>query len=159
MLQPVHHRRQSIGLRAIVRLASFATMPYQLCPLQHRQVFRDSRLRYACIAGQCVNGLLPLPGQLFEDRPASRICESSKDVIGVGCFHTQTIAKWLWFRQEIYQSLFAMAVLFHVNARESQSVQHRSHGRLSVAFGIVKDAVFQRRLFQLVLGFGASLGL
>ena len=34
-IEPVHHRRQRIGLCAIVSFASLAAMPYQLCPLQH----------------------------------------------------------------------------------------------------------------------------
>jgi hypothetical protein len=42
--QPVHHRRQRIGLRAIASFASLAAVPYQPCPLQHREVLGNSRL-------------------------------------------------------------------------------------------------------------------
>ena len=34
-------------LCTVVRLASFMAMPHQFRPLQHRQMFGDSRLRYA----------------------------------------------------------------------------------------------------------------
>ena len=87
--QPVHHRRQGIGLRAIVCFASLAAMPYQLCPLQHRQVLGDSRLGDARIASQRVDGLFALPGQLLEDGPARRIGEGTEDVIGIGRLHTE----------------------------------------------------------------------
>src|SRR5208282_575874 len=75
-IEPVHHRRQRIGPCAIVSFTSLAAMPNQLCPLQHREVLGDSRLRYARIASQCVDGLFALPGQLLENGPARRIGES-----------------------------------------------------------------------------------
>ena len=77
-IEPVDHRRQRIGLCAIVGFASLTAMPYQLCPLQHGEMLGDSRLGYSRIAGQCVDGLFALPGQFLEDGPAGRIGESRK---------------------------------------------------------------------------------
>lgn len=86
--QPIHYRRQCIGPRAIVRFASLAAMPYQPCPLQHRQMLGDGRLRYARIVSQCVDGQFALPSQLLENGPASRIGESAEHGIDMGWLHT-----------------------------------------------------------------------
>jgi len=73
VIEPVHDGRECVGLRAIVRFASLAAMPYQLCPLEHREVLGNSRLRYARIVSQCMDGLFALPGQLLKDGPAGGI--------------------------------------------------------------------------------------
>jgi hypothetical protein len=99
-IKPVHHRRQRIGLCAIVGFASLAAMPHQLCPLQHRQMLGDSRLRYARIASQCVDRLFALPGQLLEDGSARRIGKSAEDVIGIGRLHTTNHSQTVMVCQE-----------------------------------------------------------
>ena len=76
-------------------------MPYQLRPLQHRQMLRDSRLRHARIASQRMNSLFALPRQLFEDGPARRIRKSAKHVISFDPFHTKTITTQLWIVKPI----------------------------------------------------------
>src|SRR5580704_14906306 len=63
-------------------------MPYQLRPLEYRQMFGDSRLGHARIASQCVNGLFALPAQLLKNSPARRIGKSAEHGIGVGRLHT-----------------------------------------------------------------------
>ena len=70
---PVDQGRQGLRLCAVVRLASLAAMPYQLCPLQHRQVLRNGRLRNAGVIGQDVHRLFPVAGQALEDRPTRRV--------------------------------------------------------------------------------------
>jgi len=91
MIEPVHYRRQRIGLRAIVSFSTLAPMPYQVCPLQHGEVLGDSGLRHARIVGQCVDGLFAMPGQLFENGPARRVGKSAEHVIGIGRLHAETI--------------------------------------------------------------------
>lgn len=105
-MQPVHHRRQRIGLCAILSFASLAAMTYQLCPLQHRQVFGDSRLGHASMASQCVDALFALPGQLLKNRPAGGVGKSTEHVIGIGWLHTKTITIRLWIVKiyETYQN-------------------------------------------------------
>jgi hypothetical protein len=78
-----------------VRLASLAPVAYQSGVLQHAQVLRHCRLRYASAIRQDVNCLLAVAGQALEDRPAGWIGQSLKDICRCR-LHVRTITIWLW---------------------------------------------------------------
>src|ERR1700677_2187119 len=82
-MKPIDDWRQRIGLRPIVGFASFAAMPYQFCFFQGCEVLGDSGLGYACIAREGVYSLFSMPGQFFEDAPASGVGQRAEDVICV----------------------------------------------------------------------------
>ena len=67
--------------------ASFVAMADQLCALEDGQMLGDGGLGDAGIAGEGVDGLFALPGQLFEDGSAGGVGEGAEDVIGLGLRH------------------------------------------------------------------------
>ena len=70
-------------------------MANELGALEYGEVLGDSGLRDAGAAGESVDGLLAVAGELFEDRPAGRVGEGAEDVIA-GCrFHRKNITVWL----------------------------------------------------------------
>ncbi len=96
-MEPVDQGHQRIGLGAIVGFASLPAMVHQFGPLEHGEVLGDSGLRYACVAGQCVNGLFAVAGQLLKNGATGGISEGAKDRIGLGWLHTENITIRLCF--------------------------------------------------------------
>lgn len=80
---------------AVMGFAASVPVVYQFGALQDRQVLGDRRLRDPGAASQRMHGLLAIPSQPLEDRPAGRIGKRFEDVLGK-LRHGETITIWLW---------------------------------------------------------------
>src|SRR5258707_13355159 len=92
-------------------------------------MFGDGRLRNAGIASQCMDCLLALPRQLLKNGPARRIGQGAEHVIGIGCCHTKTIAKWLYVVKSQPRFVVAKARGNRTGAAGSPHLPRRTVGR------------------------------
>ena len=97
VVEPVDHGHQCVGTGAIVSFAAGTTVVYEFGALEDGEVLGDRGLGDAGLAGERVDGLLAVAGELLEDGSAGGVGERAEDGLWAGLLHRKTITIWLWF--------------------------------------------------------------